>query len=105
MSGYQRRRMKVTSHSSAPSLCSVWKAKSFSRFLLTVYLLRNTYIDTAAQKGEIPGMLGCIEHTEVVTQLICEARENRGDLAVIWLDLANAHGSIPHKLVATALTR
>lgn len=31
-------------------------------------------------------------------------KENR-ELAVIWLDLANAYGSIPHKLVATALTR
>lgn len=33
----------------------------------------------------------------------CEAREKRGDLAVVWLDLANAYGSIPHKLVVTAL--
>jgi len=39
----------------------------------------------------------------VVTQLIREAQENKGDLVVLWLDLANAYGSIPHKLVEEAL--
>ena len=38
-------------------------------------------------------------------QLIREARESKGDLATLWLDLTNAYGSIPHKLVETALTR
>lgn len=28
-----------------------------------------------------------------------------GDLVVLWLDLANAYGSIPHKLVELALHR
>ena len=50
-------------------------------------------------------MPGCLEHTGVVTQLIREARENKGNLAVLWLDLANAYGSIPHKLVQLALTK
>jgi len=40
----------------------------------------------------------------VITQFIREARENRGDLAVLWLDLADTYGSIPHKLVTTSLT-
>lgn len=61
-------------------------------------LLRNSYFDTTVQNGEVQGMPGCVEHTGIVTQLIREARENRGDLLVIWLDLANA----PHKLVTTA---
>ncbi len=43
------------------------------------------------------------KHTGVVTQLIREAHENRGDLVVLWLDLANAYGSTPHKLVELAL--
>uniref|UniRef100_A0A1A8S175 Reverse transcriptase domain-containing protein n=1 Tax=Nothobranchius rachovii TaxID=451742 RepID=A0A1A8S175_9TELE len=54
-------------------------------------------------KGGVPGVPGCLEHTGVVTQLIREAKEGKGDLAVIWLDLANAYGSIPHKLVKTEL--
>ncbi|KAL7880375.1 hypothetical protein SRHO_G00026290 [Serrasalmus rhombeus] len=43
-----------------------------SRRCLTDYLLRNSYIDTLAQKGGIPKMPGCLEHTDVVTQLIME---------------------------------
>ncbi|XP_061772124.1 uncharacterized protein LOC133562186 [Nerophis ophidion] len=72
---------------------------------LTDYLLKNSYIDTSVQKGGIPEVSGCLEHTGVVTQLIREARENKGDLAVLWLDLENAYGSIPHKLVEEALNR
>ena len=72
---------------------------------LTNFLLRNGYIDTSVQKGGIPGVSGCIEHTSVITQIIKEARQNKGELAVIWLDLANAYGTIPHKLVDLTLAR
>ncbi|XP_053339380.1 uncharacterized protein LOC128510861, partial [Clarias gariepinus] len=68
-------------------------------------LLKNSYIDTSVQKGGVPGIPGCLEHTGVVSQLIREARKNRGDLATLWLDLTNAYGPIPHKLVKNALTR
>lgn len=50
-------------------------------------------------------MPGYIEHIGVLSQLIRDARRNKGDLAVAWLDLANAYGSIPHKLVEEALVR
>ena len=50
-------------------------------------------------------MSGCLEHTGVVTQLIREARENKGNLSVLWLDLVNAFGSIPHKLVQLTLEK
>ncbi|XP_057679566.1 uncharacterized protein LOC130908003 [Corythoichthys intestinalis] len=70
---------------------------------LTEFLLKNNYINTSVQKGGIPGVPGCLEHNGVVTQLIREAHENRGDLSVLWLDLTNAYGSIPHKLVELAL--
>jgi len=32
----------------------------------------------------------------MVIQLIGEAWEDKGDLVVLWLDLSNACGSIPH---------
>ena len=38
----------------------------------------------------------------MVTMLIKEAREGRGNLVVSRLDLTNAYGSIPHKLVEAA---
>ena len=50
-------------------------------------------------------MPGCLEHTGVLTQLLRDAKENKGDLTVLWLYLANAYGSMPHKLVEEALTR
>jgi hypothetical protein len=72
---------------------------------MTTYMLANHYIDVAVQKGGIPGVSGCLEHTGVLTQIIREVRKNKGDLAVLWLDLANAYGSIPHKLVELTLQK
>lgn len=69
---------------------------------MTEFLLQNEYIDTAVQKGGIPKLPGLLG---LVTQLIREAQEGDGDLAVLWLDLANAYGSVPHKLVETSLIR
>ncbi|XP_069114421.1 uncharacterized protein [Argopecten irradians] len=72
---------------------------------LTKYMLDNKYIDISVQKGGIPGVSGCLEHTSVLTQIIREARENKGNVAVLWLDLANAYGSIPHKLVEMTMEK
>lgn len=70
---------------------------------LTKYLLKNPYIDSSVQKRGIPGVPRCLEHNRVITQLIREACEGKGDLAVWWLDLAKAYSSIPHMLVKTTL--
>ena len=70
---------------------------------LTTYLLENKYIDTAVQKGDVPGFSGCIEHTSAISQLIREANVNQSDLTVVWLDLANAYGTVPHQLIETVL--
>lgn len=43
-----------------------------------------------------------LDHTGVVTHLIREAREIKGDLATLWL---KAYKSVLHKLVETALIR
>lgn len=72
---------------------------------MTTFMLANNYIDIAVQKGGVPGVSGCLEHTSALTQIIREAKEKKGDLAVLWLDLANAYGSIPHKLVELTLQR
>jgi hypothetical protein len=70
---------------------------------MTTYMTSNGYIDTSVQKGGIPGFSGCVEHTSALSQLLREARINHGDLTVVWLDLANAYGSIPHQLIEEAL--
>ncbi|XP_053395771.1 uncharacterized protein LOC128555950 [Mercenaria mercenaria] len=70
---------------------------------LTSYLTANKYIDMSVQKGGVPGFSGCVEHTSAISQLIREAKVNNSDLTVVWLDLANAYGSIPHQLIEKAM--
>ena len=72
---------------------------------LSDFILGNGYIDTSVQKGGVAGMSGCFEHTGVLTQLLREAKESKGDLTVLCLDLANAYRSMPHKLVEEAQKR
>ena len=42
---------------------------------------------------------GCWEHLSMVWHALKEARAKKSNLAVIWLDIANAYGSIPNKVV------
>ena len=72
---------------------------------LLKFSLANNYIDTSVQKGGVPGVSGCLEHTSILSQLIREARAEKKDLVVTWIDIANAYGSMPHSLILTALRR
>ena len=76
---------------------------AFARWM-TTFLVANSYIDTTVQKGGVSGHPGCLEHNSIITQQLKEAREKKGNLALIWLDLANAYGSIPHRLDEKAVT-
>ena len=44
-------------------------------------------------------MPGCIEHTTMIWEAIQNAKRNQLSLHVVWLDLANAYGSVPHQLL------
>ena len=72
---------------------------------LTQFIKANKYIDESIQKGGVPGVSGCLEHTALLSQLIREAKEGRKNLVVTWLDIANAYGSIPHSLIMTSLRK
>ena len=72
---------------------------------LLEFTLTNEYIDTTIQKGGVPAVSGCLEHTAVLSQLIREAKAEKRNLVVTWLDIANAYGSIPHSLIQIALNR
>nr|XP_055036896.1 uncharacterized protein LOC129424307 [Misgurnus anguillicaudatus] len=87
------------------SLLSV-EGKIFFAVLVSAHSLcmtQNGYINTSIQKGGVEGFSGCLEHTGVLSQLIQEAKEKKGSLTVVWLDFANAYGSIPHNLIRVAL--
>ena len=72
---------------------------------LVKYTLANGYIDRSIQKGGVPEVSGCLEHTAILSQLIREAKEEKKELVVTWLDIANAYGSLPHNLIHLALKR
>lgn len=87
------------SSSAGPSPCSKLREIFFSIVYcqLTDNLLTNQYIDSSVQRGDARDLSG------MVMQLIREAQEGKGGLAVIWLDQADAHDLIPHKFVEAAL--
>ena len=66
---------------------------------LISFLQNNNHIDTSVQKRGVPGIPGCMENTGVISQLLKEAKTNKGNLAVLWLDLKNVYWSIPNRLV------
>ncbi len=66
---------------------------------LAVYLEKNHFIDTTVQKAGIPGFSGCLEHTNMIWNQIQVAKKDGRDLHVVFLDLANAYGSVPHNLL------
>lgn len=69
---------------------------------ISAYLLNNQYIDTSVQKAGISGFPGCLEHSSMIWHQIQAAKARKDDLHVVFLDLANAFGSVPHELLWTA---
>ena len=71
---------------------------------LTDYLMNNGFIDPSVQKAGIPGFPGCLEHVSMIWSAIKSAKQAKSNLEVIWLDLANAYGSVPHSIIDLALS-
>ena len=72
---------------------------------LTDFAIRNEYIDRSLQKGGVPGVPGCIEHSSMIWEAIKRAKQNQLSLHVVWLDLANAYGTVRHQLLWKTLKR
>lgn len=47
--------------------------------------------------------MGCIEHHCKLARILKEARSRHRSIAVAWLDLANAYGSMHHSLIQFSL--
>ena len=65
----------------------------------------NEYVSKSVQKGSMEKVAGCWEHTAMVWSALKDVREAKKDLSLLWLDLANAYGSVPHKRIEFALKR
>ena len=72
---------------------------------LEQHIISNNIINKSIQKGCMAKVPGCWEHMSLVWEALKSAKSNKGSVACIWLDIANAYGSIPHKLIFFALKR
>ena len=70
---------------------------------MSEYMVSNKYITTAIQKAGIQCLSYRMEHVCIMGQLIKEAKVDKKDLTVVWLDLANAYGSGPPNLIEVAI--
>ena len=65
------------------------------------FMVTNRYLDRSVQKAsKTPG---CIEDHLKLATVIRDARKKHKSLAVCWLDLANAYGSVHHSLISFSL--
>ena len=63
------------------------------------FMLFKRYLDLSLQKSFMPTVPRCIEHQFKLSLLIAEAQLKHKLLAVCWLDLTNAYGSVHHALI------
>ena len=67
------------------------------------FMTKNGYIDEATQKAFLRGVNGCIEHTQVIQEVIQDAKQKNRMVHFSWFDLSDAYGSIPHNLIEHCL--
>lgn len=71
---------------------------------LTTYLEKNHFIDTLVQKAGVPGFPGCVEHFSMIWHQVQATKRDGRDLHVVFLDLANAFGLVPHNILWAAFS-
>ncbi|KAL7877269.1 hypothetical protein SRHO_G00039140 [Serrasalmus rhombeus] len=53
-------------------------------------------------KAGVGGFSGCLEHASTIWHQLQSSKREKKDLHVVFLDLANAFGSVPHRILWTA---
>ena len=76
-----------------------------SQRLISHLVDNNKIIDTSVQKGCLAKTPGVWEHVSMVWSALQKTRSAKENLATVWLDIANAYGTIPHQLIFFALKR
>ena len=67
------------------------------------HMVENNYIDRSVQKGFLRKTPGCVEHTQALMEELHDAKSSRRQIYVVWVDLMNAYGRVPHNLILFAL--
>ena len=70
---------------------------------LAQFCIDNSII-SPLQKGFMP-VEGCFEHCFLMNCLFEDSKRRRKDLRLLWLDLQNAFGSIPHSVLFDMMSR
>ena len=80
-----------------PIAVSNWDGKIFFSLVsaqLTSFMCKNNYLDRCPQKGFLPGLSGCVEHSTLSVEALQDAKENHRSICFTWIDFRNAFGSI-----------
>ena len=67
------------------------------------HMTKNSFFDYRIQKGFLPGVSGCLEHSTLLAEAIRDARSHQRSICISWLDLRNAFGSVRHSLFIFAI--
>ena len=70
---------------------------------LAIYCMDNGTI-SPFQKGFVP-FEGCFEHSFLMHSLLEDSKRGSKDLRLVWFDLKNAFGSIPHGVLLHMMSR
>ena len=65
--------------------------------------MKNNFVDPSLQKGFLSGINGTVEHVFAITSILDNAIQQGLPLALTFLDLKNAFGSIAHPLIRDML--
>ena len=82
-------------------------SKLFSTIMknrLISFMISNKYFDKTIQKAFMPSVPGCVEHYVKLATAVHEAHSHHKSIAVCWLDLSNAYGSVHHNLISFSLS-
>ena len=72
---------------------------------LVYYMTENRFIDPDVQKAFINGINGCVEHNQVLQEIISHSKAKKRTVHVTFFDLADAFGSVSHELISHSLRR
>ena len=68
-------------------------------------MIENKFINDSMQKAFIRNKNGCIEHNQLLQEVISNARSNGKTCHITFFDLKDAFGSISHEMIDYVLKR